>query len=141
MPFAPLRPCSFPLCPKFSPCPVHSRNHRGRGTTTQQGYGAAHQRLRIQCFERDGWKCRACGWEPDTVIDYRRFEIGKPPAAEVLEELRKRHNDRQRHLHADHVIPVEIRSDLRTELSNMQTLCDLCHGGKTNRERAIFNER
>jgi 5-methylcytosine-specific restriction endonuclease McrA len=58
-----------------------------------------------------------------------------PPAVEVLEELRVRHNDRKKHLHADHIIPIEVRRDIRHELSNMQTLCDSCHAAKTLEEQ------
>jgi 5-methylcytosine-specific restriction endonuclease McrA len=66
---------------------------------------------------------------------YRRFGLGTPPAAEVLEELRKRHNDRKKHLHADHIIAIEARPELRRELCNMQTLCDSCHAAKTLQEQ------
>ena len=132
MPASPIFPCEFPLCPRMQPCPVH----RPRRTTVQQGYGSDHERLRIRCFERDQWRCVKCGWEPETVIDYRRFEMGTPPTVEVIEELRRRYNKRERHLHADHVIPVDARPDLRLDLGNMQTLCNLCHGRKTNEERS-----
>lgn len=36
--------------------------------------------------------------------------------------------------HADHIIPVTVRPDLRYEPSNGQTLCPACHVVKTMQE-------
>jgi 5-methylcytosine-specific restriction endonuclease McrA len=52
----------------------------------------------------------------------------------VLAELRDRHNRGDRHLHADHQIPVADRPDLRLDLDNLRTRCDGCHRAKTVRE-------
>jgi 5-methylcytosine-specific restriction endonuclease McrA len=52
----------------------------------------------------------------------------------VLAELRDRHNRRERHLHADHQVPIEDRPDLRLDLDNLRTRCDGCHRAKTVRE-------
>jgi 5-methylcytosine-specific restriction endonuclease McrA len=52
----------------------------------------------------------------------------------VLDELRDRHNRGERHLHADHQIPVADRPDLRLDLDNLRTRCDGCHRAKTVRE-------
>jgi hypothetical protein len=52
----------------------------------------------------------------------------------VLAELRDRHNRGERHLHADHDVPIAERSDLRLDLDNLRTRCDACHRGKTLRE-------
>jgi len=139
MPFAPLQPCSEPRCWRVSDesrCPIHRRKAQARaGTTTEQGYGQDHKRMRLLCFERDAWRCVKCKWEPDIVSDYREAGLGVPPTAAVLEELRVRYHAKRRHLHADHIVPVEVRRELRLDLSNMQTLCDLCHAKKTNAER------
>jgi uncharacterized protein YjhX (UPF0386 family) len=137
-----LHPCSMPGCPELTlggPCQVHRRQQqRGhdmrRGTPTERGYDADHRRLRILCFRRDGWRCVDCGWEPDIIRDFRRFELGDPPTDHVLAELRGRHNGKARHLHADHQIPIAERPDLRLDLANLRTRCDGCHNAKTMRE-------
>jgi 5-methylcytosine-specific restriction endonuclease McrA len=65
------------------------------------------------------------------VADCRRFDLGEPPVEKVLKELRQRLNRGERHLHADHRIPIAVRPDLRLVLDNFQTLCDRCHNRKT----------
>jgi 5-methylcytosine-specific restriction endonuclease McrA len=77
-----------------------------------------------------------CGWEPEIVTDCRRFELGDPPFEKVLDELRQRLNRGERHLHADHQIPITVRPDLRLELDNLRTRCDRCHNRKTRLETA-----
>ncbi|MGI8746321.1 MAG: HNH endonuclease [Bryobacteraceae bacterium] len=105
-----------------------------RGTPLERGYDAHHRRLRVLCFQRDGWRCVDCGWEPDLSADFRRFDLGDPPTDRVLAELRDRHNRGERHLHADHQVPIAERPDLRLDLDNLKTRCDACHRAKTNRE-------
>jgi len=137
-----LRPCSVPCCPELTPggrCEFHRRQVQReqdmrRGTTAERGYDADHRRLRILCFQRDRWRCVDCGWEPVIVADFRRFELGDPPTDRILAELRDRHNRKERHLHADHQIPISERPDLRLDLANLRTRCDGCHNAKTMRE-------
>jgi 5-methylcytosine-specific restriction endonuclease McrA len=137
-----LRPCSIPGCPELTPggpCERHRRAQQReqderRGTSAERGYDANHRRLRILCFQRDAWRCVDCGWEPDIVADFRRFDLGDPPIDRVLDELRDRHNRGERHLHADHKIPIAERPDLRLDLDNLATRCVSCHSAKTMRE-------
>ena len=116
------------------------RQDRRRGSPTERGYDQAHQALRIAAFQRDGWTCVDCGWKPEIIRQCEEFELGEPPLAEVLAALRTAHNRGEKHLHGDHVIPIEDRPDLRLELSNYGTRCNECHGAKTLRElsRKIF---
>ena len=105
-----------------------------RGTATERGYDQDHRRLRILCFERDGWRCVDCDWEPEIVKVFREAGLGAPPTDTVLAELRENFNRGKRHLHADHEIPIAERPDLRLDLDNMRTRCDGCHRAKTMRE-------
>jgi 5-methylcytosine-specific restriction enzyme A len=137
-----LRPCSIPGCSELTsggPCEQHRRarqreHDERRGSSRDRGYDADHRRLRVLCFQRDGWRCVDCGWEPDIVADFRRFELGEPPTDRVLAELSDSHNRGERHLHADHQIPIAERPDLRLDLDNLRTRCDSCHRAKTQRE-------
>lgn len=105
-----------------------------RKSPLARGYDEQHRRLRILAFQRDAWGCVDCGWRPAIVKDFEQYELGDPPLEEVLEELRRAKNSGGRHLHADHVIPIEERPDLRLDLDNYATRCDLCHSAKTMRE-------
>jgi 5-methylcytosine-specific restriction endonuclease McrA len=106
-----------------------------RPSPVERGYDKYHSKLRILCFIRDGWKCVDCGWEPDVVRDTRLYSLDAPPLAIILDELRRRWNANQRHLHADHNIPIEERPDLRLDLDNYRTRCNECHSAKTMREQ------
>jgi 5-methylcytosine-specific restriction endonuclease McrA len=143
MPSLPKHPCNSPgcrtLCDAESYCPDHRRQTRQRrderrGTSAERGYDASHRRLRILCFIRDEWKCVDCGWEPNVVTDFRQFDLGPPPVEQVLAELLERFNIGERHLHADHQIPIADRPDLRLSLENLRTRCNACHSAKTMRE-------
>ena len=70
------------------------------------------------------------------MADCRRFELGDPPVEVVLDELHQRLKRGERHLHADHQIPIAVRPDLRLVLDNLRTRCNRCHNRKTNRETA-----
>jgi 5-methylcytosine-specific restriction endonuclease McrA len=137
-----MRPYTFPRCPELTPggpCEQHRRvrqreHDARRGTPSSRGYNADHRRLRVRCFQRDGWRCVDCGWEPDLVRDFRKYDLGDPPVDRILDELRARFSQHVRHLHADHQIPIEQRPDLRLDLDNLRTRCNLCHGAKTMRE-------
>jgi len=126
-----------------SRCPTHMRAVQRsyddrRGTTVERGYDEHHERLRVLCFQRDEWRCRECGWEPDVVQQCRLANIEAPPADVVLEELRQAKNAGERHLHADHVAPISGRNDpRRLDLDNVQTLCDWCHRRKTFKENGM----
>ena len=140
----PLRPCNQPGCPNLSRrawCPVHSRYSRttdepgDRGTAKQRGYDKYHRRMRVVCFQRDEWRCVDCGWEPEIVRCFRQSRMGDVPPAMVLEELRQRYNRGARHLHADHIVPIESNRDLRLDLDNLATRCSHCHNARTMREQ------
>jgi 5-methylcytosine-specific restriction endonuclease McrA len=139
-----LRPCTFPRCPELTtggPCEFHRRERQRehdvrRGTATERGYDVDHRRLRVLCFERDGWRCVDCTWEPDIVKAFREAGLDGPPTDSVMVALRESFNRGERHLHADHEIPIAERPDLRLDLDNLRTRCDGCHRAKTMRESA-----
>lgn len=142
-----LKPCSVPGCGKLSAearCPehVHQRNVERGKAGGGRVYGDTHQRLRVECFERDGWKCqgilpdgKACGWEPLIVSAMREAGREAPPAFKILEYLRLARARGERHLHADHIQTIQQRPDLKDSLGNLQALCDSCHSRKSQCER------
>jgi 5-methylcytosine-specific restriction enzyme A len=142
MPRTILRACTIAGCPELTlggPCAAHVRARQRdrderRGTPMERGYDAQHRWLRLLCFLRDAWRCVDCSWEPDVVRIFRETGLGEPPVGRVLDELRRRHNRNQRHLHADHELPIADRPDLRLDVGNMRTRCDACHRMKTMRE-------
>lgn len=105
-----------------------------RGTPTERGYDKHHRVLRVQCFLRDAWRCVECGWRPPIVEQFSEFGLGVPPTEAVLAELTELHRRGERHLDADHEIPISDRPELRLSLDNYRTRCDRCHKAKTLRE-------
>jgi 5-methylcytosine-specific restriction endonuclease McrA len=72
------------------------------------------------------------------VRDCRLAGVDAPPADVVLDELGRAKNAGERHLHADHVVPISGREDpRRLDLDNMQTLCDTCHRRKTLKDNGL----
>jgi HNH endonuclease len=105
-----------------------------RASAMERGYDKYHKHLRILCFMRDHWTCVDCGWMPDTLRDCIAADIEEPPIHVMLAELTDRCNRGDKHLHADHEIPIEDRPDLRLDLDNYRTRCNECHAAKTMRE-------
>lgn len=48
--------------------------------------------------------------------------------------LRGAYRRGEKHLHGDHIVPIEERPDLRLDLENYATRCNECHSAKTMRE-------
>lgn len=135
-----MRPCagrcgSLVESGRCAACRAKVEAHRGK--TAERGYDARFRALRVPCFERDGWRCVDCGWQPDIV---RRFHDAGvpdlPSPALVLKELRARFAMGETHLHADHQIQIDVAPGLRLELSNLRTRCNVCHSRKTREEHA-----
>jgi 5-methylcytosine-specific restriction protein A len=106
-PFAPLRPCAAPGCPRLVPkgkCSLHRRQaEQQRGTPSQRGYDHAWQAVRARVLAEEAY-CRHCGAD------------GHPSD------------------HVDHLVP---RSRGGTnDRANLQRLCHACHSRKTQAEGA-----
>lgn len=71
---------------------------------------------------------------PELVKMYQRCNIGVPDTAKILAELRVRCANGDRHLHADHIIPIAEKPELRLDLDNLATRCDQCHKRRTMRQ-------
>jgi hypothetical protein len=144
----PSHACSTPGCSHAVPygnakcraCRIARNRERrsddDRPSPEQRGYDEVHRRLRLLAFERDAWRCVDCGWEPDCVRDSRLYGLDQPPTEMILEELRRRKARYERHLHGEHEVPIQDRPDLRLDLSNYRTRCNVCHSAKTMRETA-----
>lgn len=145
MPSLAKRSCAEPGCPELvasGRCPTHERSRYAlRGTTAERGYDADHKSLRVECFLRDEWRCVDCGWEPDIVREFRLVDLPMPDTRVVLDELRRAFARGDRHLHADHQIPIEVAPDLRLDIDNLKTRCDRCHNRKTVRDNGGFGHR
>jgi 5-methylcytosine-specific restriction endonuclease McrA len=131
--------------PQGQRCPKCTKQRQqatdaNRGTARERGYNTASwDRIRIQCFERDGWTCIDCGWQPRIVETWARLGTNRlPPTAAILAELRQRYNAKQTHLHCDHIETIAARAELRLTLSNLATRCNRCHDRRTAREHGGF---
>jgi 5-methylcytosine-specific restriction endonuclease McrA len=88
------------------------RRLEARPNAYRRGYtDGRHRAWRLAVLERDGYICRDCG----------RVCGSKGEA------------------HADHIIPVKVRPELRHEVDNGQCLCGSCHQKKTNTESRQMN--
>jgi 5-methylcytosine-specific restriction endonuclease McrA len=86
------------------------RKIENRPNGYRRGYcDPKHRAWRQAVLLRDAYVCRHC-----SRILYRKGEA-----------------------HADHVIPVSQRPDLRYDTANGQTLCASCHQKKTNSETRL----
>lgn len=139
LPALPLKQCSKLGCRALTAhgrCDAHQIIQPVRGTTVERGYGADHKRIRILCFERDDWRCVDCGWEPEIVRAFREAGLDPPPTEQVIDDLKRAFARGDRHLHADHVVPIEVNAELRLVLGNLATRCNRCHNRKRASEHA-----
>lgn len=93
--------------PTFKPPRLRSASvaEATRPNAYQRGYtDKRHQAWRLAVLTRDAWQCRACGKLCSS----------------------------KREAHADHIVPVAERPDLRYVVANGQCLCASCHSRKTN---------
>lgn len=58
-------------------------------------------------------------------------QLTRPPSAVLLRLLTEAYKSGRRHLHGDHIEPIEARPELALELDNIRTLCSVCHARKT----------
>jgi 5-methylcytosine-specific restriction protein A len=83
------------------------RRMESRPNAYARGYcDPKHKAWRMAVLLRDAYACRACG----------------------------RVCGKKREAHADHIVPVKVRPDLRYEVDNGQCLCHGCHSRKTTQE-------
>jgi hypothetical protein len=97
--------------------------------------------VRLACFIRDGWRCVDCGFEPDIVRMAREAGVAMPPMNRILDELRMRFADHRKHLHADHLVPVDRAPELRLDLGNLATRCDSCNVSRMRKGNPNVTER
>lgn len=81
------------------------RRRERRPNAAARGYcDARHKAWRLAVLNRDGWVCQFCA----------------RPCGSKGEA------------HADHIVPVTVRPDLRYEVNNGRCLCISCHSRRTN---------
>ena len=85
--------------------------------------------LREMVFARDRGVCAACGIDTLSLRrDMRKLDYAA--RREFLKKWRLREGSRKSFWDADHVVPVSEGGG-QCDLSNMRTLCLLCHGKAT----------
>lgn len=87
-----------------------------------------NQNLRAMVFERDGFRCRNCGWSPSVVPGHGTYS-GRYTVGESL----------GRYLVIDHIKPR--RWGGKSTPSNLQTLCDRCNSRKVTDDRRRYCKR
>ena len=128
------------LCPRCGPtthtsCPAalderRQQTERVRGTSTDRGYDTSWRVVRVHAITRDAFRCVSCGWEPEMVRLAKA--MGQPiPVVATLRVLTALQQAGERHLHVDHIQAIDARPDLRLDISNLRTLCNVCHNSRT----------
>jgi 5-methylcytosine-specific restriction endonuclease McrA len=119
--------------------PVRSRHHPA--AVSKHRPKVSKRRLaeiRFAVYERDGYTCQDCGWQPDEIPEgYRGVGalVGPAPAEELA---RPRHPSqrlsRTRVLELDHKTPYSKGGQFT--VGNLQALCSTCNSRKGARAHA-----
>jgi 5-methylcytosine-specific restriction enzyme A len=117
MPSKPAHPCNQPGCGALilegSKCEKHKKESaKGydlyRGSRQSRGYDTTWDKIRLQVLKRDDYLCQHCLKNDGRMV----------PAE-----------------HVDHIVRFTSNADpLRTDLTNLQSLCRPCHSRKTVKE-------
>lgn len=101
MPVRSLQPCTAAGCPELGNggrCRAHRRARQAaynarRGSSSAQGYGAAHRALRAQAIAERGEICQDCGGapEPGNPIEADHVVALKDGGTMTLDNIRLRH--------------------------------------------------
>lgn len=81
------------------------------------------KRVRLAVYQRDGFRCRHCGWQPPVYDGY--------DGSHALAQLDRRPGRKPcaiRVLQLDHIHPYSLGG--RFEVDNLQALCSSCNGRK-----------
>lgn len=125
MPTRAPRPCAQPGCSALverGHCPDHERTSRAqstaydarRGSSSERGYGARWQRLRLRILRRDLYQCQECKRQGRlTLAGARKGDA-----------------------HVDHIVPKSRGGT--DDPANLETLCRSCHSRKTATEDGGF---
>jgi 5-methylcytosine-specific restriction endonuclease McrA len=113
------RICSYPGCHRAVRaryCDDHASESQRprdvrRATNTQRGYDAAWRKKRAEYIKAHPL-CEDC------------LEIGKVNG---------------RNIEVDHIIPIEVRPDLRLEDSNLRSRCRRHHKLKTDQDKLLYD--
>lgn len=147
MPSLPQHKCTDFGCGAFVPagsarCGKHQRAYvrPEREKTADRGYDEVWRRKRVEALQRDQFTCRDCGWQPEAVSACLAvgLEILPDQTEGILGDLRRAKALGLRRLDVDHIIPHRGDDALRLALSNLQTLCNVCHSRKTASEDGGF---
>ena len=134
------RICVKPGCSNFVQSKGHCKKHLAelelKRAGMQKHYSGLHRELRVQCFIRDNWTCRDCGWMPRHAKIRRAFpQLGEVNVQQQLTELTQEYKRGGLHLVADHILDIDSHPDLAADLDNYQALCSACHAVKTAKTR------
>ena len=77
-----------------------------------------YQVLRKKTYEKNGFRCVACGWQPPNI----------PPKYDGKNALYSHTGERFICLEVDHIIPRSAGGS--NKLENLQTLCSKCNARK-----------